>query len=74
MNSIVKKFFLIIIFNFSLFLILMIGIQNNERKSKINLLVNESVALPVGFIIGSSFISGSIIGGVLTLNYGSKKN
>ena len=74
MSSIVKKFFLIIIFNFSLFLILMIGIQNNQRKSRVNLLINKSVALPVGFIIGSSFISGSIIGGVVTLNYGSKKN
>lgn len=74
MSSIVKKFLLIMIFNCSLFLILMIGVQNNERKNRINLLVNESVALPVGFIIGSSFISGSIIGGVLTLNYGSKKS
>jgi uncharacterized integral membrane protein len=74
MNSIVKKFLLIMVFNCSLFLILMIGLQNNERKNRINLLVNESVALPVGFIIGSSFISGSIIGGVLTLNYGSKKS
>ena len=74
MTYIVKKLVLIITFNFSLFLILMIGIQNNERKNKINFLGNESVSLPVGFIIGSSFISGSIIGGSLNLNSGSKKN
>ena len=60
-------------FNSCLFLILIIGIQNSSKKSSINLLIDETVNLPISFIIGSSFISGSIIGSLLTLNFDSKK-
>ena len=60
-------------FNSCLFLILIIGIQNSSKKSSINLLIDETVNLPISFIIGSSFISGSIIGSVLTFNFDSKK-
>ena len=62
-----------VIFNSSLFLLLIIGIQNSHNKSKVNLLVEESVSLPVGFIIGSSFISGSLLGSFLTNNFQNKK-
>ena len=61
-------------FNSCLFLLLMIGIQNSSKKSSINLLIDETINLPISFIIGSSFISGSIIGSFLTLNSHSKKN
>ena len=43
----------------------MIGIQNSSNKKKVNLLINETINLPVSFIIGSSFISGSITGTLL---------
>ena len=59
-------------FNSCLFLILMIGIQNSSKKSIINLLIAETVNLPISFIIGSSFISGSIIGSILSSNSGNK--
>ena len=62
-----------VIFNSCLFLLLIIGIQNSHNKSKVNLLVEESVSLPVGFIIGSSFISGSLLGSFLTNNFQNKK-
>ena len=62
-----------LIFNSCLFLLLIIGIQNSHNKSKVNLLVEESVSLPVGFIIGSSFISGSLLGSFLTNNFQNKK-
>ena len=62
-----------VIFNSCLFLLLIIGIQNSYNKSKVNLLVEESVSLPVGFIIGSSFISGSLLGSFLTNNFQNKK-
>ena len=62
-----------LIFNSCLFLLLIIGIQNSYNKSKVNLLVEESVNLPVGFIIGSSFISGSLLGSFLTNNLQNKK-
>ena len=60
-----KKFFLTITFNFSLFLLLMIGIQNSSNHSKVNLIFNETVNLPIGFILGVSFISGSLTASVL---------
>ena len=63
-----KKIIFTITFNSCLFLFLMIGIQNSSRKIKVNFLINETVNLPISFIIGSSFIGGSIIGSFLNLN------
>ena len=68
-----KKFIFAITFNSSLFLLLIIGIQNSRDKSKINFLITETVKLPVSFIMGTSFISGSIIGSITTLKF-IKKN
>ena len=42
-----------------------IGLQNNSNKTRVNLLIEESVKLPIGFIVGTSFITGSIIGNFL---------
>ena len=67
-----KKLFFTITFNFSLFLLLMIGIQNSTNKTKINLIINESVNLPISFIVGISFISGSLTGGILSSNFQKK--
>jgi uncharacterized integral membrane protein len=65
-----KKFIFAIFFNSSLFVVLLIGIQNNSNKSKVNLLSNETVKLPLSFIIGTSFITGSILGSLLpTINF-----
>ena len=68
-----KKLFFTITFNFSLFLLLMIGIQNSNNKTKINLIINESVNLPISFIVGVSFISGSLTSSILSLNFNDKK-
>ena len=62
-----KKLFLNFTFNLSLFLILIIGIQNSSNKSKVNLIIDESIKLPISFIIGTSFISGSIIGSLIPI-------
>ena len=67
-----KKLFISIIFNSSLFLILIIGIQNSGNKGKVNFVINESVSLPISFIIGSSFIAGSISGSFLSLIYSKR--
>ena len=69
----IKKLIFTLMFNSCLFLLLIIGIQNSSNKSKVNLLIDESVSLPVGFIIGSSFISGSLLGSFLTSNVQNKK-
>ena len=68
-----KKLLFIITFNFSLFLLLMIGIQNSLNKRKVNFIINETVNLPISFIVGISFISGSLTGSILSLNLYNKK-
>ena len=60
MSLIIKKLFYSVIFNSCLFLLLFIGIQNSANKSKVNLLINETIELPISFLVGSSFIVGSI--------------
>jgi len=62
MSLIIKKLFYSAIFNSCLFAVLFIGIQNSSNKTKVNLLINETIDLPVSFVIGSSFILGSIFG------------
>ena len=69
MSFLLKKFIFIITFNLSLFLILIIGIQNSSIKKKVNLIINQTIELPVSFIIGVSFISGSVLGGSLKTNF-----
>ena len=68
MSFLIKKFFLTIIFNSCLFVVLFIGIQNSSSKSKVNFLIDETIELPISFIVGSSFILGSIFGSFLILN------
>ena len=69
----IRKVFYGIIFNSSLFLLLMIGIQNSSNRRKVNFIIKETVSLPISFIIGISFISGSITGNFLTINTIIKK-
>ncbi len=64
-----KKFFFTIIFNFTLFFILMTGIQNSSTHKKVNLLISETIRLPISFIVGLSFIGGSITGNLLEINF-----
>ena len=72
MSVILKKIIFATTFNSCLFLLLMIGIQNSSIKSKVNFLINETVELPISFIIGASFISGSLIGSFLNINLKKK--
>ena len=68
MSFLIKKLFLVVIFNSCLFLILFIGIQNSSNKSKVNLLFDETIELPISFLVGSSFILGSILGSFIDFN------
>ena len=68
-----KKILFTISFNISLFLMLMIGIQNSSNTRKVNLILSETVTLPISFIIGVSFISGSLTGSLLTTNFINQK-
>ncbi len=64
-----KKFFVKVSLNTCFFLLLMIGLQNSSNERKVNLIIHETIKLPVGFIIGTSFISGSLLGSLVTLNF-----
>ena len=68
MSPILKKIIHSLTFNTCLFFLLLIGIQNSSNKIKVNFLINETVKLPISFIIGTSFIAGSLIGSFLTMN------
>ena len=56
------------ILNVSFFLILIIAIQNSSEKRKVDLIVTETIFLPISFIVGASFISGNLTGSLLTIN------
>ena len=46
---------------------LCLGSQNLGRKHSLDFLINKTVALPIGFLIGSSFTLGSISGGLTSI-------
>ena len=68
-----KKILFTLTLNSALFLLLIIGIQNSSNKGRVKLIIGETVSLPISFIIGISFISGSISGDLLALNVNNKK-
>ena len=68
MRFLIKKLCLAVIFNSCLFVFLFIGIQNTSNKSKVDLLIDDTIELPISFIVGSSFILGSIFGSFLVLD------
>jgi uncharacterized integral membrane protein len=64
-----KKLINTLLFNSSIFFMLMIGIQNSWKNSNVKFFTIKTVNLPISFIIGTSFISGSLIGSFLNLNF-----
>ena len=73
MSFLIKRLLLAGIFNSCLFLLLFIGIQNSSNKRKVDFLINETIELPVSFIVGSSFILGSILGSINVFNINNEK-
>jgi len=56
---------------------LCLGSQNLEKRYRLDFLINKTVALPIGFLIGTSFTLGLVSGGitsVLILNNNEKIN
>ena len=68
MSLFFKKLLNLAIFNSCLFVLLFFGIQNSSNKSKVDFLINETIELPISFLIGSSFILGSILGSFIEFN------
>ncbi len=74
MSILFKKIFFNLVFNFSLFCILIIGIQNSSKNERVNFIFKETINLPISFIVGVSFITGSIGGNLLTTRFIRKKS
>tara|TARA_Y100001933_G_C18499685_1_gene356075 strand:+ start:268 stop:486 length:219 start_codon:yes stop_codon:yes gene_type:complete len=61
----------LVIFSFNLFLnlilfiFMILCIQNTSKNKNIDFIFFKTIPLPVSFIIGSSFILGSINGGLI---------
>ncbi len=64
----IKRISLIVLFNSFIFIMMLISIQNSNYKSKLNLIFFETISLPLSFIIGSSFILGSLTGTIAISN------
>ena len=73
MSGAFKKIIFSITFNSCLFLLLIIGIQNSSNKRKVILFKKDTVALPISFIVGVSFITGSITGSFVPIFFDNKK-
>ena len=69
-----KQLIFIFSYNLSLFLLLMIGIQNSSIKKNVNLIITETITLPISFIIGVSFISGSLTANLLKMDFNNKND
>ena len=46
---------------------LCLGSQNLGRKYSLDFLINKTVALPIGFLIGTSFTLGLMSGGITSV-------
>ena len=51
-----------VLINLFFLIFLLIGIQNSYERNKIKFLNYESAAMPISFILGTSFITGSLLG------------
>jgi len=67
-----KRLFFNLFLNTFLFLFLFIVIQNSSKKERVNILIDETIELPLSFIIGTSFLTGSFFGQLIPIYY--KKN
>ena len=46
---------------------LCLGSQNLSKKHNLNFLINKTVPLPIGFLVGTSFTLGFISGGITSV-------
>ncbi len=67
MPSKVSFLFLNLLVNFVMFSLLFLGVQNANKKNSINFLSYQSVEMPLGFILGVSFILGTNTGSLPVL-------
>ena len=74
MGYVFKKILFNFTFNTCLFILLIVGIQNSSNKERVNLIIDDTIDLPVSFIVGASFISGSIFGSLMPMIFFKNKS
>ncbi len=52
---------------------LCLGSQNLSKKHSLNFLLNRTVPLPIGFLVGTSFTMGVITGGITSVSMVNNK-
>ena len=57
-----------------LILFLCLGSQNLNKRYSLDFIINKTVPIPIGFIVGTSFTLGWISGGLSSLLTIDKKN
>ncbi len=70
----IRKLLFNLIFNLSLFSLVFLVSQNSQKKSNIYFLTLKSVEIPVGFILGLSFVVGYSTGSSLLICCEPSKN
>ena len=63
----IKKLILSSLTNLFLFVVMIIGIQNSGQKASFNFVFIKTIQLPISFIIGSSFLTGTFIGSLIPI-------
>ncbi len=74
MTTKISFLFLNLILNLVIFSLLFLGVQNANKKISINFLSLKSIEMPLGFILGVSFILGTTTGGLSPLFSDNLKN
>ena len=50
-----------------------LGSQNLSKRHSLNLLINKTVSLPIGFLVGTSFTLGILSGGLTSILMNNNK-
>tara|TARA_Y100001968_G_scaffold197032_1_gene180728 strand:+ start:92 stop:343 length:252 start_codon:yes stop_codon:yes gene_type:complete len=53
---------------------LCLGSQNLNKKHSLNFLINKTVPLPIGFLVGTSFTLGILSGGLTSVSMINNKS
>ncbi len=69
MQEKLRIFFLNLIVNLTILTLVFLGVQNAHKKNAIKFLFYKSIDMPLGFILGISFITGTSTGSTLTNIY-----
>ena len=68
-----KKTIFFLYINIFLFFLIIVVTQNSNEKNSVNFIFNQTIELPNSFILGTSFVTGSLLGSVIDFNTRRRK-